>query len=145
MRLYRFRRDLAGPRFGRRGRLKDLASMSEPDDSSHGALKRLDQQLAAFEAARAAKPATLALADSSGDGYRLLGQMLGGVLGGVGLGWLLDHYAHTSPLGVVGGLLIGSGLSIYATVRTASKLSAKAATPNVTSGAPDKEDEDDDE
>ena len=68
--------------------------------------------------------------------------MLGGVLGGVGLGWLLDHFAHTSPLGVVGGLLIGSGLSIYATVRTASRLSAKAATPNATSGAPDKEDED---
>jgi len=142
MRLYRFRRDLAGPRFGRRGRLKDLASMSEPDDSSHGGLKRLDKQLAAFEAARAAKPASLGMVDSSGDGYRLLGQMLGGVFGGVGLGWLLDHFAHTSPIGVVGGLLIGSGLSIYATVRTASRLSAKAAKPVATPVAADEDDDD---
>lgn len=120
--------------------------MSEPDDSSHGALKRLDRQLAAFEAARVAKPASLGMVDSSGDGYRLLGQMLGGVFGGVGLGWLLDHFAHTSPMGVVGGLLIGSGLSIYATVRTASKMSAMAAKPPATLvSTPDAADEEDDD
>jgi ATP synthase protein I len=118
--------------------------MSEPDDSSHGGLKRLDKQLAAFEAARAAKPASLAMVDSSGDGYRILGQLLGGVFGGVGLGWLLDHFAHTSPMGVVGGLLIGSGLSIYAAIRTASKLSAKTAKPAASTAAANLDEDDDD-
>ncbi len=82
------------------------------------------------------------MGDASGEGYRLLGQMLGGVLGGVGLGWLFDHFAHTTPLGVIGGLLIGSGLSIYATVRTASAMSAKAAKTTAPSvPAADDEDE----
>ena len=101
--------------------------MPEPDESSQGALKRLDTQLEAFEAKRATKPFSSRIGDSSSEGYRLLGQMLGGVLGGVGLGWLLDRFAHTTPFGVIGGLLIGSGLSIYATVRTAAAMSAKAA------------------
>jgi ATP synthase protein I len=48
------------------------------------------------------------------------------VLGGIGLGWLVDRFAHTNPFGVVGGLLIGAGLSIYATVRTASRVSERA-------------------
>ena len=67
----------------------------------------------------------------------------GGVLGGVGLGWLLDHFAHTAPWGVVGGLLIGTGLSIFVAVSTAAKASTKsmerqAPAPSV----PDDEDED---
>ncbi len=63
---------------------------------------------------------------AAGEGYRVLGQMLGGVLGGVGLGWLVDQLAHTSPWGLVGGLVIGTGLSIYSTVQTASRFGAKA-------------------
>ncbi len=91
--------------------------MPEPEESSHGALSRLDERLDTFEANRAAKPrAAFGIGESASDGYRMLGEMLGGVLGGVGLGWLVDHFAHTSPWGVVGGLLIGAGLSIYATV-----------------------------
>src|SRR5688500_7991242 len=54
-------------------------------------------------------------------GYRYIGEVLGGVLMGVGLGWILDLYSVTSPLGIVGGLLIGSGLSIFVAVRTATR------------------------
>jgi ATP synthase protein I len=101
--------------------------MPKPDLSSQGALKRLDKQLETFEADRSAKPVPLGMGGGASDGYRLLGQILGGVFGGVGLGWLLDHYAHTRPFGVVGGVLIGSALSIYTTFRTASAMSARAA------------------
>lgn len=102
----------------------------------------LDQRLAAAEAAQARQ--------ASGDshramaqGYRFLGEVVGGVLMGAGLGWLVDRFAHTEPFGLVIGLLAGSGLSIFAAVRTAARAtkeeSAKAgALPSV----PDHEDED---
>ena len=119
--------------------------MPESEEPSHRALERLDRRLEAFEADRTAKPAAFGIGESSSDGSRVLGEMLGGVLGGVGLGWLVDRFAHTSPWGVVGGLLIGTGLSIYAVVLTASRMSAKAAT-NVepVASASKVDDEDDD-
>jgi ATP synthase protein I len=101
--------------------------MPKPDEPSHGALKRLDHQLDAFEASRAAKPFSMGMGASGSEGFRLLGQLLGGVLGGLGLGWLVDHYAGTTPFGVLGGLLIGATLSVIAVVRQASAISAKAA------------------
>jgi len=104
--------------------------MPKPDETSHGALKSLDHQLDAFEASRASKtskPSLMGMGDSASDGFRLLGQLLGGVFGGLGLGWLVDHFAGTSPWGIVGGLLIGAGLSIYAAVRSAMAMSARAA------------------
>lgn len=142
-RLYRFRRDLAGPRWGVGvGFKRPFTSMPTPDETSQGALERLDERLDAFEAAREVKPFVLGMGKSASEGYRLLGQMLGGVLGGIGLGWLLDRFAHTGPWGVIGGLLIGAGLSIYATVRTASRISARAEA-RLAPGVPSAEEEDD--
>ena len=73
----------------------------------------------------------------------MLGEVLGGVLGGLGLGWLLDRLAHTGPWGVIGGLLIGSGVSIYAAVKTALAMSERASrgVPPAPA-APDDEDDD---
>ncbi len=102
--------------------------MPKPEESSQGALGRLEGRLDAFEAGRADRPAGVGVSESAAAGYRLLGQMLGGVLGGIGIGWLVDHFAHTGPWGVIGGLLIGAGLSIYSTVQTASRISKRAAT-----------------
>lgn len=101
--------------------------MPKPDESSEETLKRLDSKLDAFEAARTAKPSPTGMGDSTSEGFRLLGQILGGVLGGLGLGWLVDHFLGTAPLGILGGLLIGAGLSIVAAVRQATAMSAKAA------------------
>ena len=111
---------------------------NEPDAEA----KSLDQRLAAAEAAQARR--------TSGDshramaqGYRFLGEVVGGVLMGTGLGWLVDRFAGTEPLGLVFGLLGGSALSIFAAVRAAARtqkeLSEKAGPlPSV----PDDEDED---
>jgi ATP synthase protein I len=119
--------------------------MPKPEESSQGALGRLEGRLDAFDASRAAKPGKSGIGESAGDGYRLLGQMLGGVLGGIGLGWLVDHFAHTSPWGLIGGLLIGTGLSVYATVQTASRISAKAEAKLGAAASPPAKDEYDDE
>ncbi len=101
--------------------------MPQPDDTRDEAIKRLDQGLDAFAKTRA-KPNT-AVADeaqSVGQGYRLLAVLISGVLGGLGLGWFVDHLAHTSPFGLIGGLLIGTVASIYSAVRTAMRMSDQA-------------------
>lgn len=87
-------------------------------------LARLDEGLATFEASRR-KTAT-GVGGDAGIGYRLLGQILGGVLGGLGLGWVFDHFARTSPWGLIIGLLVGAAISIYSTVRMAAQMSAPA-------------------
>ena len=116
--------------------------MPHPNDPPDEALKSLDQRLGAAEAAQARKvsPDTHA---AMAQGYRFVGEVVGGVLGGVGLGWLLDRFAHTQPWGVVGGLLIGTGFSIFTAVSSAARASKKeldALGPSP--GAPDDEDED---
>jgi ATP synthase protein I len=100
--------------------------MSDPDDSTTGALKRLDRRLGALEAASRPRTGLRGIGDGAQSGYRLLGQMLGGVLGGLGFGWVLDHFARTSPWGILGGLVVGAALSVYGTVLTASRISAQA-------------------
>ena len=101
--------------------------MPKPENAGGRALETLDERLGAFEASRTARPAQAGIGGAAGGGYRVLAQMLGGVFGGLGFGWLLDHYAHTGPWGVIGGLVLGAAASIYATVQTASRISARAA------------------
>jgi ATP synthase protein I len=116
--------------------------MPDPNDPPEKALASLDQRLGAAEAAQARKvsPDTHA---AVAQGYRFVGEVVGGVLGGVGLGWLVDHFAGTTPLGLLSGLLIGTGLSIFTAVRSAAKTNTKAlaATGSQTPAA-DEEDED---
>jgi ATP synthase protein I len=117
--------------------------MPESEESSHRALERLDKRLEAFETDRAVRPGRSGVGESAADGYRMLGEMLGGV----GFGWLVDHFAHTSPWGLVGGLVIGAGLSVFATVQTASRISAKAAAKlghGAVASAPVSDEDDDD-
>ena len=101
--------------------------MPKPDEPSDGALKRLDDKLETFEASRTTKPFSMGMGDSASEGFRLLGQILGGMLGGLGLGWFADRLAGTAPAGLLGGLLIGTGLGVFAAVRQAAAASAKAA------------------
>jgi ATP synthase protein I len=99
--------------------------MPHPNDPPDEALRSLDQRLGAAEAAQVRKvsPDTHA---AMAQGYRFVGEVVGGVLGGVGLGWLLDRFAHTQPWGVIGGLLTGTGFSIFTAVSTAAKANKKA-------------------
>ena len=103
--------------------------MHNPDDPSEGALKRLDKQLEAFEAGRARKAGGSSATDQRGmaAGYRFLAEVIGGVLGGLGLGWFFDRLAHTTPLGLISGMLIGTGASIFVAVRGAMRMSNEAS------------------
>jgi ATP synthase protein I len=95
--------------------------MLKPDQSHDEARKRLNARLEAFEAERAPKTSAAAQV-FAGSGSRFLGEVVGGVLGGAGFGWLVDRFAHTEPLGLIGGLLIGTGLSIFVAVRNAARM-----------------------
>jgi ATP synthase protein I len=139
---YSFRADLAGPRRDAVVVLVIAAPMPNPDDPNEEAMRRLDRKLTAFEAERARKGAP-AGDFATAKGYRFLGEVIGGVLGGLGLGWLFDYFAHTLPLGLISGMLIGTGFSIFIAVRGAVRMSRdaeKAAGP-----LPSVPDDDDDE
>ena len=101
--------------------------MSQPDDTSQEALKRLQDRLDTLTAERKPQGSGGGSAESGvGEGYRLLGEVIGGVLGGLGLGWVVDHFAHTTPFGIVIGLLLGTAASSYAAMKSADK-SARAS------------------
>ncbi len=98
--------------------------MPKTDESREEALQGLDARLTAFEAKRA--PKTSAAAQKAmGQGYRFLGEVVGGVLGGLGFGWLFDRFAQTAPFGLIGGLLIGVGVSTFVAVRGAGAWARK--------------------
>lgn len=92
--------------------------MPQTDEPPEEALKRLDERIDAAEAARA-KAAGAATQRAMGQGYRFLSEVVGGVLGGLGFGWLFDRIAHTQPFGLIGGLLIGVGISTFVAIRGA--------------------------
>jgi ATP synthase protein I len=105
--------------------------MPKPDDSRDEALKRLDKRLQAFEAGR--ERSTGASSQRAlGQGYRFLAEVVGGVFGGAGFGWLIDYFAKTTPFGLISGLLVGTGASIFVAVKGAerwSKVESKEAGP----------------
>ena len=100
--------------------------MPQPEDPREEALRRLDKDLDAFDAQRKAPASPLGDARAASDGYRMLAGLIGGVLGGLGLGWTFDHFVHTGPWGLISGLLIGLVASTYAAIRSASQMSARA-------------------
>jgi ATP synthase protein I len=99
--------------------------MMGSDDPHDKAIDRLGEKLQAFEAKRAS-PTSSNDESGMGEGYRLLAGMLSGIIGGLGLGWFFDRLAHTSPLGLIVGLFLGTGASIYSTVRAAGRTSQAA-------------------
>ena len=103
--------------------------MPQPDEDSQEALRRLQTRLDTLTAERTPKVSAEKPAESSmGDGYRLLGEVIGGVLGGLGLGWVVDHFAHTTPFGMVIGLLLGTAASAYAAMKSAERMGRSAGT-----------------
>ncbi|MGH7010814.1 MAG: AtpZ/AtpI family protein [Caulobacteraceae bacterium] len=116
--------------------------MPEPEDAEGRALKRLDERLGAFETSREVVRRPSGLGEAANDVYQLIAQLFGGVLGGLGIGWLIDRFTGATPWGIIGGLLIGSGVSIFATVKLAARISEKAARRQAQPPASVKEHED---
>lgn len=101
--------------------------MPNPDPARDEAFQRLQKRIGEFESTRTRKR-RFEVEGGAGDGYRLLAELIGGVLAGLGFGWIVDQVAHTSPWGLIGGVLIGTGASVFMVVRSAGRMSAEAKT-----------------
>jgi len=90
----------------------------EPDDRDPDGktLRDLDARLKAIDARKRQakdKPAEAGM----NAGYQALGSLFGGILVGLGLGWVVDHYVHTTPWGMLVGTLLGLAAAIYTIVK----------------------------
>lgn len=115
--------------------------MSRRDDQNDEAFKRLDQGLDAFDAKRSTG-ARSSLNAANASAYRLVAELIGGLLGGAGIGWLVDKYAHTGPWGIAIGVSIGAGVSVWLAAHTAVRMGQKAMSES--GPAPSVPDDDDD-
>lgn len=100
--------------------------MTQPDEPRDEALRRLDQRADALEA-RTARATQEHGAKAASYGYRLIGVLIGGVFVGLGLGAAIDVIAKTAPWGMIAGVLLGFGVSIWMAVRSAQQMTAEAA------------------
>jgi ATP synthase protein I len=100
--------------------------MAKPPEPREEALKRLDDRAAALDA-RTQRPATAHAGEQAvSQAYRIIAELLGGVLVGLALGFVVDRLFRTTPWGLISGVLLGFALSIWMARRTANRLMALA-------------------
>jgi len=58
--------------------------------------------------------------------WKIIADLLGGVFVGLAIGWGIDHFAGTTPVGLIGGVLLGFAVSVWMAWRTAQRLMAEA-------------------
>ena len=100
--------------------------MAPEDDARREALKRLDERAATLEARTQRPEATHAGEQAVSQAYRIIAELLGGVLVGLAAGFIVDRILGTTPWGLIGGVLLGFALSIWMARRTANRLMAMA-------------------
>lgn len=117
--------------------------MPGPDLSREEALARLNERADALEARNA--PQTVDYGQqAASQAYRILAELIGGVLVGLAIGFGVDQVFGTLPWGMIGGVVFGFAVSVWMARRTANRLMALAKTDGrVVQSVPfDDEDED---
>jgi ATP synthase protein I len=61
-------------------------------------------------------------ASGLGLGSRLSVEIITSLLAGLGLGWVIDHFAGTQPLFMLIFMFLGLGLGVYHVIRISSRL-----------------------
>jgi ATP synthase protein I len=97
---------------------------SDPNPSSEDSrLTSLEQRLDRAEAAENERTAIAASPESDASyrlGNRVLAELLGGMIGGALIGWLIDRLAGTSPWGLLGMLMMGIIVAFRNIIRLSS-------------------------
>lgn len=88
-----------------------------PDEPDADKLKDLDQRLKAIEA-RKSKSVEHGAEVGANKGMQALGELIGGILAGLGLGWVADKYLHITPWGMIVGTLLGMVAAVYTVVKS---------------------------
>ena len=96
--------------------------MSDTEPSREEAIRRLNEQANALES-RNARPVQDYGSRAVGGAYKLLGVLVGGVVVGLALGFVVDMVLDTTPAGLVAGVLLGFGVSVFMAMRMARGLS----------------------
>jgi ATP synthase protein I len=117
--------------------------MAPVDDPREEARRRLDERAAALGARTQRPVAAHAGEQAVSQAYRIIAELLGGVLVGMAAGFIADRLFNTLPWGLIGGTLLGFALSIWMARRTANRLMALARQSEPAPSVPF-DDEDDD-
>lgn len=101
--------------------------MSPADEPREEALRRLDERAAAL-GARTQRPVHSAAGEQAvSQAYRIIAELVGGVLIGLAGGFLAVRFLGVPPApGLIGGVLLGFALSLWMAWRTAQRLMALA-------------------
>jgi ATP synthase protein I len=101
--------------------------MSKSPESREEAIKRLNEQADALERSTQSRIShELAGQRAAGQAWKIIADLLGGVLVGLAIGFGVDHYAGTSPVGIISGVLLGFAVSVWMAWRTAQRIMAEA-------------------
>ena len=109
----------------------------EPQPSDEAALsarlKRLGERLGQFQSGRPSDStsASRANADASAiaRGFRLATELVGGVLVGAMIGWLIDRGLGISPWGMIVFLLLGFAAGVVNVIRAAGEAPTNTTSP----------------
>ena len=100
--------------------------MGRRDEPREEALKRLGERAAALDARTQRPVGRHAGEQAVSQAYRIIAELLGGVIVGLALGFAVDWVLKTRPWGMIVGILLGFALSIWMARRTANRLMALA-------------------
>ncbi|HYE47640.1 MAG TPA: F0F1 ATP synthase assembly protein I [Caulobacter sp.] len=100
--------------------------MPRADENREEALRRLDERAAALQARTARAKASTAGEAAAGQAWRIIAELLGGVLVGLAFGAIVDWFLPTRPWGMIGGVIGGFLVSLWMAKRTADRLMAQA-------------------
>ena len=120
--------------------------MSQNPESREEAIKRLHESASGLEARTKAQAAIdLSGQKAAGQAYRIIAELIGGVLVGLALGFGVDRLAGTTPWGLIGGVLLGFAVSVWMAHRTAQRLMAEAKASGIEPQSIPFDDEEEDE
>ena len=119
--------------------------MSLPPESREEAIKRLNEQADALERRTENRLAhEMAGQKAASQAWKIIADHFGGVFVGLALGFGIDHFAGTSPVGIIGGVLVGFAISVWMAWRTAKRIQAEAEASGVRPQAVPFDDEEED-
>ena len=101
--------------------------MSQEPESREEAIARLNKTASDLEARNQPQLAhELAGQRAAGQAWKIIADLFGGVFLGIAVGFGVDHFAGTAPVGIISGVLLGFALSVWMAWRTAKRIQAEA-------------------
>ena len=117
--------------------------MSLPPESREEAIARLQKSASDLETRTTPQIShEMAGQAAASQAWKIIADLFGGVFVGLALGFGVDHFAGTSPVGLIGGVLLGFGVSVWMAWRTAQRLMAEANKHGEPKSVPFDDDED---